>query len=291
MQFQSLRQIMVDVIDARNWLHGIGITTTGTRLEKILDVLLTLEDPEASPLGMDATEEDTYYAMSDGASFGRIAAEISELPSHLLPRRTLQDILKGPLVPSQEKPGSTATPRNKFVELELAAFCSSAGCKLLGFDDLTFEFEGCRYVIECKRPWHERTLDDNIKTAYKQLQSKLDGPDCQGIVAVAVEKVFGLDNGFQQVDSEASASALAHSIGKRFRNELKKPYHRWLDTRVVGVLAIIRFLWKNTTPDTKVATSYILCLVKFATPQVAQTVESARLDRWIQTIQPKRLSS
>ena len=287
MQFQSLRQIMVAVIDARNRLQGIGITTTGTRLERILDVLLTLEDPEASPLGMDATEEDTYYALSDGASFGRIAAELTNLPSHLLPRRTLRDILKGPLVPSQEKSGPTATPRNKFVELELAAHCSSAGCKLLGFDDLTFEFEGCRYVIECKRPWHKGTLDNNIETAYKQLRSKLAGPDCQdcqGIVAVAVEKVFGLDNGFQQVDSEASASALAHSIGKQFRNELKKPYHRWLDARVVGVLAIIRFLWKNTTPDTKVA-SYILCLVKFATPQVAQTVESARLDRWSEAIQ------
>ena len=281
MQFQSLRQIMVDVIDARNWLHGIGITTTGTRLEKILDVLLTLEDPEASPLGMDATEEDTYYAMSDGASFGRIAAEISKLPSHLLPRRTLQDILKGPLVPSQEKPGSTATPRNKFVELELAAHCSSAGCKLLGFDDLTFEFEGCRYVIECKRPWHKGTLGNNIETAYKQLQSKLDGPDCQGIVAVAVEKVFGLDNRFQQVDSDASAFALAHSIGKQFRNELTDYYRKWLNTRVVGVLAIIRFLWRSRTPDTQVA-SYILCLVKFATPQVAQTAESTRLDRLIE---------
>ena len=281
MQFQSLRQIMVDVIDALNRLQGIGITTTGTRLERILDVLLTLEDPEASPLGMDATEEDTCYALSDGAGFGRIAAETSNLPSHLLPRRTLQDILKGPLVPSQEKPGSTATPRNKFVELELAAHCSSAGFKLLGFDDLTFEFEGCRYVVECKRPWAKRTLGSNIEEAYKQLRSKLVGRDCRGIVAVAIEKVFGLDRRFQQVDSEASALALAYSIGEQFRNELTDYYRNWLDTRVVGVLAIIRFLWRSRTPDTKVA-SYILCLVKFATPQVAQVVESKRLDRLIE---------
>ena len=280
MQFQSLHQIMVDVINARNWLQGIGITTTGTRLEKILDVLLTLEDPEASPLGMDATEEDTYYALSDGAGFGRIAAEITNLPSHLMPRRTLQDILKGPLVPSQEKPGSTATPRNKFVELELAARCSSAGCRLLGFDDLMFEFEGCRYVIECKRPWHKGTLGNNIETAYRQLRLKLNGPDCRGIVAVAIEKVFDLDRRFQQVDSEASALELSYSIGEQFRNELTDHYRNWLDTRVVGILAIIRFLWKSTTSDTKGA-SYILCLVKFATPQVAQTAESARLDRLI----------
>ena len=137
-------------------------------------------------------------------------------------------------------------------------------------------------MIECKRPWHKGTLGNNIEEAYRQLRSKLDGPNCQGIVAVAVEKVFDLDRRFQQVDSEASASELAHSIGKQFRNELTDYYRNWLDTRVVGVLAIIRFLWRSRPQDTKVATSYILCLVKFATPQVAQTVESTRLDRLIE---------
>ena len=240
MQFRSLGQIIVDVVDARTWLGEIGISTTGTRLEKIQDYLDELLNPttaSVNPLAVNA--EGTYYALSDGASFGRIAVEMRKLPSHLLPRRTLQDILKGPLVPSQEKPGFTATPRNKFVELELAAHCSFAGCRLLGFDDLTFKFEGCRYVIECKRPWHKETLGNNIEKAYQQLRSKLDGPNCRGIVAVAVEKVFGLDNRLQKVDSDASAFALAHSIGEQFRNGLANYYHRWLDTRVVGVLAII----------------------------------------------------
>ena len=98
-----------------------------------------------------------------------------------------------------------------------------------------------------------------------------------------VEKVFDLDRRFQQVDSEASALASWPTrLEKQFRNELTDYYRNWLDTRVVGVLAIIRFLWRSRPPDTKVATSYILCLVKFATPQVAQTVESTRLDRLIE---------
>ena len=282
MQFQSLGQIIAGVVNARAWLGEIDISTTGTRLEKIqeyLDELLNPTTPSVNQLAVNA--EGTYYALSDGASFGRIAAEMRKLPSHLLPRRTLQDSLKESLVPSQEKSGFTATPRNKLVELELAAHCSSAGCRLLGFDDLMFEFEGCRYVIECKRPWHEGTLGNNIEKAYKQLRSKLDGPDCRGIVAVAVEKVFGLDNRFPQFYSDDSAVKLAHSIGEQFRKKLKPYYHGWLDARVVGVLAIIRFLWKSTTLDTKVA-SYILCLVKFATPQVGQAAESTRLDRLIE---------
>ena len=283
MQFRSLHQIIVGVIDARTWLQSIPIPTTGTRLEKILDVLLTLQDPEASPLGKNAIEEeDIYYALSDGAGFALIAAEMSKLSSDLLPRRTLRDILKGPLAASEES-STSSDPRNKFVELELAAHFSSAGFKLLGFDDLKFEFEGCRYLVECKRPWHKGTLDNNIENAYEQLRSKLDGSACRGIVAVAVEKVFGLDNRSQPVDSEASAFAFAHSIGEEFRNELTNYYGRWLDTRVDGVLAIIRFLWRNKAPDTNVA-SYILGLVKFATPQVAQAAESKRLDRLIEAL-------
>ena len=45
MQFRSIGHISVDVIDARSWLQSIPnpIPTKGTRLEKILDVLLTLQ--------------------------------------------------------------------------------------------------------------------------------------------------------------------------------------------------------------------------------------------------------
>ena len=38
-------------------------------------------------------------------------------------------------------------------------------------------------MIKCKRPWHKETLDNNIENAYGQLRSKLNGPDCRGIVA------------------------------------------------------------------------------------------------------------
>ncbi len=88
MQFRSRGQIHVDVIHARNWFEEINISTTGTRLELIqgyFDELLNPTLPEgANPLGVDATEEDTYYALSDGAGFGLIKAEMSKLPPHRL---------------------------------------------------------------------------------------------------------------------------------------------------------------------------------------------------------------
>jgi len=293
MEFRPIGRIYLDVLRACEWFEKIGISTTGTRLEAIrgyLDELLNPTTPEAKPLGEDATEEDTYYALSDGAGFGLIAAEMAKLSSQLLPRRTLRDILQGPLAASKEEPGSTSDARNKFVELELAAYCSSAGFKLLGSDDLKFEFEGHQYVVECKRPSHEATLDNNIEKAYSQLRGKLGHASDRGIVAVAIEKVFGLERRIHHVESASSATAFAVSIGKELRSRIAKYERMWIDPRVVGVLAIIRFLMKTRIPES-LGASYILGLVKFASPQVAQAAESERLDRMIEALRQKFLAT
>jgi hypothetical protein len=285
MYFRSSGQIYVDVIKARSWFDKVGIRTSGTRLEKISECvygLLAGGTHNAEPLGPDNTEGDTYYALSDGAGFGLIAAQMSKLPSHSLPRGLLRDVLRGPLAASKEDPISSEA-RNKFVELELAAHFSLAGFPLLGFDDLKFEFDGLSYLVECKRPSHAGTLDDNMSKAYTQLQSKLDHSTDRGIVAVAVEKILGLERRIHPVTSPA---ALARSEAEAFRSMISKYQHAWVDPRVVGVMAIIRFLMR--TPDPSVINSgYSLGLIKFASAGSLESTEEARLDRLAEILQSK----
>jgi hypothetical protein len=291
MQIRSRTQIHVDVIHARAGFEKIDIPTAGTRLEKIneyFDELLNPTKPEGGPLEEDATDEDAYYALSDGAGFGLITTEMSKLRSDQLPRRALRDILGGPLTASKED-STSSDSRNKFVELELAAHFSSAGLHLLGFDDLKFEFEGHTYLVECKRPFHERTLDDNIEKAYTQLRAKLDDSSDRGIVAVAVEKVFGLESMLHPIRSAASATDFAKSLAKEFRTRISKYGRTWVDTRVVGILAIFRFLWGIKVPE-RVSSSYILGLIKFASPQTGQEAENGRLDRLIETLRADLLT-
>ena len=166
MEYKSLGKIIVDVLAARKWCNSIGISTDGTRLDEIehyLDEVLNPTTLEANPFRDDPLGTDAYYALSDGAGFGRIAAELSRFPSHQLPRQTLRDVLKGSLAASKEDRDPTTDPRNEFVELELAAHCSAAGFSVIGFDDLKFEFEGQLYIVECKRPSHSGTLDRNME--------------------------------------------------------------------------------------------------------------------------------
>jgi hypothetical protein len=282
MHVRSLGQIYVDALRARDWFEATGIATASTRLESIIACVDGLLNPTAGtePLGSRATAEDMYYALSDGAGFGLIATEMSKLKSDLLPRRALQDILKGPLAISKEEP-SSSDPRNKFVELELAANLSSAGLQLLDFDDVQFQFENHAYLVECKRPSQSNRLEHNIEKAYAQLTAKLRRSSDRGIVAVALEKVFDLDRRIQPTALAISPADFAKSIAKQFRRRISKYQARWVDPRVIGVLAIIRFLNTERDPDL-VGSSYVLGLIKFTSHDPA---EDARSDRLIEVLQ------
>jgi hypothetical protein len=280
MEIRTTGQILVDVLKAREWFESIGIPTTGTRIEAIRDYLYEHLDP------ITPADENTYYALSDGTGFGLIATEMSKLSPQILRRRSLQDILKGPLLASEEVPPINDHARNIFLELELAAYCSSTGFKILGLEDLNFEFEAHRYFVQCKRPFREENLDYHMKRAYCQLKKQLVKPSDRGIVAVAVEKMFGLDRQFHPVESASSASEFAVSVAKQFGRKIVQYNRTWVDTRIVGFLAIIRFLTKTGEQEQPCA-NYIPVLVKRASPQVGQAAESERLDSMMKALQQK----
>jgi hypothetical protein len=220
--------------------------------------------PEGEAWENGTADEDAYYAVSDGAGFGLIAEEMAKLPSHMLPRRTLRDLLQGPLAPFDETP-QNSDARNKFVELEMAAYCSRAGFRLLGFDDLTFEFEGVEYQVECKRPFSAKTLEPRTSEAYEQLRRKLKRDNSRGIIAIAVEKVFNLDRNFQRVRSQSPISEVGSKVADEFLTKIDRLHRSWVDTRVVGVVAIIRFLVKvedsnAAGPSYNFALGYVPCL-------------------------------
>jgi hypothetical protein len=289
MQFRTLGQIYVDAYRAREWFKSVGIPTASSRIDRILNYIDGLLNPTVGsndPLGAHATPEDTFHALSDGAGFGLIASQMSKLPSHLLPRQTLRDIIKGTLAASAENQASNDA-RNKFVELELGANLSSAGFQILGFDDLRFGFEGHPYQVECKRPSHGGTLDNNIDKAYRQVSARLRSSSDRGIVAVAVEKVLELDSRIHPAALTHSPSALARCFAEEFRTKVSKYQYRWVDTRVVGVLAVIRFLTTTKDPAT-IGSSYNLALIKFTS---AQPLDDSRSDRLIALLRGKFLET
>jgi len=99
-------------------------------------------------------------------------------------------------------------------------------------------------------------------------------------VAVAVEKVYDLDIRLQPVALTSSPVGFARSIAEQFRTRISKYETRWVDCRIIGVLAIIRFLNTERDPE-MVGSSYVLGLIKFTSGQPA---DDARLDRLIEVL-------
>lgn len=97
LQFRRLGDVVIDVKNAYEWHQSIGFKLSGTRLEKIQDYilyqLLNTATPEVRALEEGTADENTYYALSDGAGFGLITEEIAKLPSHIIPRGTLNRLL------------------------------------------------------------------------------------------------------------------------------------------------------------------------------------------------------
>jgi hypothetical protein len=288
----GLGNLALNAKDACEWYKGIGININGSRLQELHDYiffkLMNTSTEEAKDIEKGIINPDVFSVLSEAHGFGLIASELSaakHLKSHL-PKKTLKDIITGPLFLTEETVESDADARNKFVELELAAFLLSAGISVVGFDDVQFEFEDTHFLVECKRPFSPSGLERNIKKAYTQLHKKLKEPSHRGLIAVAVDKAYSLDSKLHSIEM-TNAGQFAIQVAHQFRSDLNRfVMKNFFDHRVVGVIAIIRFLWQRS--DGQIGCSYTVGLVKLASQYTAQATDSHRLDRFVQQLQSDR---
>jgi hypothetical protein len=85
--------------------------------------------------------------------------------------------------------------------------------------------------VECKRPFREGRLEENIEKAYGQLRMKLVGPNDRGIIAVAVDKMLGLDRVIHEFPTHSSASAFAETIARNLLAKVEHYQGEWVDPR------------------------------------------------------------
>ena len=276
-------RILQDVREAQVWYASLGIRTQGTRLELIeAKTLELIEDLKVLPPEQVVerwSNMDAYYVLSDGAAFGRIAREISKVGPNLLPRRALRTILEGPLSPQDEVSGdASVNARNLFTELELAADFSEKGIPPTGFDDLRFQFRNVNFAVQCKRLLSSSTarVKENIERAYEQLKRDLSTDHDRGLIALAIEKVMGLDGKIFRVEDEADLAREVHRLVEEFRTTFGHSWWNFIDTRVVAIVIILRFLC-YTVKHNVIGPSYYVAFANLASPEAFQASELERL--------------
>lgn len=278
---RNFSQILIDVQSARDWYTSIGISTEGTRLElieeRVAALLTDLKSEPAEKVVERWGTAETYYVLSDGAAFGRIAREISKIGPNLTPKKSLRVLLEGPLNPQDETPGDgSVNARNIFTELELAAYFSEKGISPTGFGDLRFRFNEVNYSLQSKRLLSISRVQENIQKAYDQLKRDLTTDEDRGLIALAVDKVMGLEGKLYRVEGEVDLTAEVYRLTEEFKKMFGFAWARFIDTRVSGILVILRFLCQ-TTKLNAIGPAYYVSILPLATEQTFQASEFLRL--------------
>lgn len=139
------------------------------------------------------------------------ALENTKLDSRIV-KQKLIDLAKGTYLLSEESSNNTKA-RDTTFELSLFSFLHSKGLDISLEDpnpDLKLASKRFVYNIECKRPFSEKSLEEHIEKAVKQLE-KTKGENVIPTIALSLEQIlFGNDEGIDFIlDSKDGKSALS----------------------------------------------------------------------------------
>ena len=168
---------------AVEWLDGLGLGNQHDRLHKYLNSVrhqlpLPTGIPEAAKMGfifLEAREFVDIYEAYQGAETPTLIAK-------------LKRVFKGPWTLSEESVNNSDA-RNTMFELSLAAGLKLRGVDVeLGEPDLVINFPQGQYLVECKRPFKESSVKENVEGAKRQLRANLK-PDQHGVIAVSLSRI------------------------------------------------------------------------------------------------------
>lgn len=257
------------------WLHDRNINTQGTRIEKLFENLNLIN--EAFKSGIEPikhlSEEEYIFTLIESNSLFKVYNEFHSYPNNFVSNEKLRTIISGPYLPSDEELGTDDTnPRNMLFELELSAFVHSFGIKILGFNDLVFEFDNKKVYVECKRIASKKRLEANIKKAASQLDNKINEENKVGLIAISLDKFSGLDKNFLYLKDIKWVLDEAYKLCDKFVKENDVVLKSVSDEKIKGYILLFKFYAQE---QNKIVTPYH-CYLPFIYPIVRQDTNMYR---------------
>lgn len=244
---KSYQEILNKLNPCELWLKSLNIPTSNSRLSEIIGYIDSLNshynNQTLPSLIEEVGNEKLWFALLESRAFITIHEAFLGLNQSRLPKKKLEEILKGPFLPTDEKPGdANVNARNCLFELELAARMKSSGFNVTGFDDIEFDYSNNKFNIQCKRLFSVRNMSYNINRAYEQLGGKLNNNAGKGIIALAIEKIEETDRYLLDVSSKQEGG---NKVNQRIVSIIQKYgnlWHNFIDIRVIGVLICLKFI-------------------------------------------------
>lgn len=214
----NFSQVLGDLQSIDRWLSDRGIAGRNRiRIyESNIEAMLKIHE-----------QADPAQVYSDLAAKGRLTEILSSYVEGIgfvssitalrdldidIPASVLESALRGPADAAVEDERSNQG-RNFAFELDVAAMVARAGLTpdLQKEADVTFEFEGRRVAIECKRILSEKKIQQRIREAADRLKKNVKDNGDFGLIAVCVTRTINPGNVIWSVPSVCDMGPLLSS--------------------------------------------------------------------------------
>jgi len=241
----SYDHLLVQLTEAALWLaEKAQIKTAGTRFDEmysnVQEIVKRYNAGDIEALIETKGNEELWFSLTECDAFIRIHSALKDVKSSKLPRKTLKDIVGGPLLPKNETPNS-ADSRNKLFELELAARYHESGIDITGFDDIQLYLDGNHIGIQCKRPYSPKKVRDNLRSAKDQIRKRYSVIK-QGMVAFAIDKLYETDRKILVVNTQSEIPLHVTKYTNDFIEKNKQDWYHLLNTRIIGILICMKYI-------------------------------------------------
>ncbi len=111
--------------------------------------------------------------------------------------------------------------------------------------------------------------ESKVMLSKPQVKERLATDHDRGLVALAVEKVMGLEEQILNVQPGNTPDDAVRKIAQDFQAQFEQSWRNFVDTRVIGILLIVRFLCLTTSSNI-IGPAYYLVMISLVGPETLQ---------------------
>ncbi len=234
----------------------MGISTHDSRFEEIFNQVSVINEHHLANSLAELIEtsdnEVLWCALVEAYSFCEVFEAFKDLKDHEIPRRKFSDMLQGPLLPRHEDPHKdNIRGRNTLFEMQVAAKLMNNGIKILGFDDVDFEFNNVVFNTQCKRIYSDRRIGQNITKAARQFAQKMrQNSDARGIIWLSIDKLTGTEGRILQAETERDIAGSMERLVSGFINDNSGLFDNVINMNVVAICVALEGVAEVLTSGT-----------------------------------------
>ena len=248
MDIQSYDELLSKLQEAMKFCHAVGLNRAPItsrfavyedRVRRLHELSTRFQSGQLSvqeQTNLRTELSENVFTLVEVLEFVNVIPYLRSQPENIV-RWKLRNVLMGPSRPLMEDQNSNVA-RNTLFELNLASKLSRAGLdtSLEASSDICCIVKDRRVLIECKRPFSNKSIVKNVRVADKKLHHSLASAPAgsRGVIAVSFSRIVNPKDFILQYSDEDSAKHYLEDLIDE--QVLKVPHKSPLGKKIIGLL-------------------------------------------------------